>query len=212
MFERYTEPARRAIFFARLEATKFGSSTIESEHLLLGLMHDSRAFLQGLANASLDGLRKEIEYLKPPESTSVPTSTDLPLSMPLKRALAYGAEEAERLNHRRVGTEHLLLGLLWERDSFVPDLLHKYGINVESVRRTIAGQSFGPEGSIRREGINSGKDGGAEVSETHHSFHGHDVILIERLSLSKDGKTITYAQEIKGPGKSVRHTVDFDVS
>jgi ATP-dependent Clp protease ATP-binding subunit ClpC len=212
MFERYTEQGRRVIFFARMEATKFGSSTIESEHLLLGLMHDSRALLQSLANSSLDGLRKEIEYLKPPESTSVPTSTDLPLSLPLKRALAYSSEEAERLNHRQIRPEHLLLGLLRERDSFVPDLLHKYGINVESVRRAIAGQSFGPEGAIRREGITSGKEGGAEVSETHHSFHGHEIILIERLSLSKDGKTISYAQEIKGPGKSVRHTVDFDVS
>ncbi len=168
MFERYTEPGRRAIFFARLEASKFGSPTIESEHLLLGLMHDSRRFLQRISNASLDGIRMEIEELAPPKSDSVPTSTDLPLSLPLKRALAFSAEEAERLNHPQIGPEHHLLGLLR-------------------------------------------KEGGAEVSETHHFFHGHEITLVERLGLSEDGKTISYTQEITGPGKSTSHTVHFDV-
>jgi ATP-dependent Clp protease ATP-binding subunit ClpC len=145
MFERYTERARRSIFFAWREASVFGSSSIESEHLLLGLMHDNRALLQRLANASLDGLRKEIEQIAP-KTADVPTSVDLPVSNPLKRALAFASEEAERLNHPHVDTEHLLLGLLRERTSFVSDLLHKYGIERAAVLRDIAGQSVGNEG------------------------------------------------------------------
>jgi ATP-dependent Clp protease ATP-binding subunit ClpC len=139
MFERYTERARRSIFFAWREASVFGSSTIESEHLLLGLMHDNRALLQRLANASLDGLRKEIDrsHQRPPM---------FPRRNPLKRALAFASEEAERLNHPHVDTEHLLLGLLRERTSFVSDLLHKYGIERAAVLRDIAGQSVGNEG------------------------------------------------------------------
>ena len=211
MFERYTEQGRRTIFFARLEASRFGSSHIESEHLLLGLVHDNQAFLQRLASANLDGIRNEIENLAPPKSTSVPTSTDLPLSHPLKRALAFSSEEAERLNHRQIGPEHLLLGLLREGGSFVPGLLHKYGISTEKVRGEIAGQSLGTEDAVRREGITSRKVGGAAVSETHHFFHGHEIILIERLSLSEDGKTISYIQEVRGPGKSINHTIDFEV-
>jgi|ERR1035438_2278757 ATP-dependent Clp protease ATP-binding subunit ClpC len=134
MFERYSERARRSIFFARREAGVFGSSTIESEHLLLGLMHDGRALLQRMANANLDGLRKDIEAIAPPKNADVPTSADLPISDPLKRVLGLAAEEAETLNHPHIDTEHLLLGLLREPTSFVSDLLRKYGIDRSKIR------------------------------------------------------------------------------
>jgi len=133
MCERYTEQARRSIFFAWREAGNFGSPYVESEHLLLGLMHDSRRILQRSACANPDGIRKEIEDLAPPAANHVPQSVDLPISSSLKRALGYSAEEAERLNQPLIDTHHLLLGLLREKDSFVPDLLHKYGITPEAV-------------------------------------------------------------------------------
>src|SRR5437899_8829347 len=119
MFERYTEKAQRVIFFARYEASQFGSPYIETEHLLLGLLHEDKAltfrFLR--SHASVESIRKQIEgHITIREKLS--TSVDLPLSNEYKRVLAYAAEEAERLSHKHVGTEHLLLGLLREEKGF----------------------------------------------------------------------------------------------
>jgi ATP-dependent Clp protease ATP-binding subunit ClpC len=71
----------------------------------------------------------------------VSTSVDLPLSHECKRVLAYGAEEAERLNHKHIGTEHLLLGLLREEKSFAADILHERGLRLTQVREEIARSS-----------------------------------------------------------------------
>src|SRR5213075_2093679 len=115
MFERYTEKARRAIFFARYEASQYGSPYIETEHLLLGLLREDKALTNRFlrSHASVESIRKQIEgHTTIREKVS--TSVDLPLSNECKRVLAYAAEEAERLSHKHIGTEHLLLGLLRE--------------------------------------------------------------------------------------------------
>ena len=139
MFERYTERARRAIFFARYEASQFGSVTIETEHLLLGLIREDKIltnrFLQN--QASIESIRKEIEG-RTPLRERVPTSADLPLSSECKRILAYAAEEAERLNHHHIGTEHLLLGILREENSLAAQVLWERGVRLNAVREELA--------------------------------------------------------------------------
>src|SRR5580658_2349163 len=113
MFERYTEKARRVIFFARYEASQFGSPYIETEHLLLGLLREDKQLANRFlgSHAAVDSIRKQIEgHTTAREKIS--TSVDMPLSQERKRVLAYAAEEAERLNQGYIGTEHLLLGLL----------------------------------------------------------------------------------------------------
>ena len=125
MFERYTEKARRVIFFARYEASQFGSPYIETEHLLLGLLREDKALTNKFlrSHASVDSIRKQIEgHTTMREKVS--TSVDLPLSNECKRVLAYAAEEAERLSHKHIGTEHLLLGLLREEKCFAAEILH----------------------------------------------------------------------------------------
>jgi hypothetical protein len=138
MFERYTEKARRTIFFARYEASQFGSPYIETEHLLLGLLREDKAlesrFLR--AAAQIDSIRKQIEA-RTTIREKVPTSVDLPLSHECKRVLAYGAEEAERLRHEHIGTAHLFLGLLREEKSFAAQLLREQGLTLESVREQV---------------------------------------------------------------------------
>lgn len=146
MFERYTEKARRVIFFARYEASQFGAPAIEAEHILLGLMREDKGLTNRFfrhAQASIESIRKEIEgrtILREKISTSV----DLPLSAEAKRVLAYAAEESERLQHRHIGTEHLLLGLLREEKSVAAEILHERGLRLNSVReelmRSIAGE------------------------------------------------------------------------
>src|SRR5271157_2963418 len=142
MFERYTEKARRVIFFARYEASQFGSPCIETEHLLLGLLREDKALANRFlrSSASVESIRKQIEAHTTLRE-KVSTSVDLPLSHECKRVLAYGAEEAERLNHKHIGTEHLLLGLLREEKCFAADILHERGLRLSQVREEIARSS-----------------------------------------------------------------------
>jgi ATP-dependent Clp protease ATP-binding subunit ClpC len=138
MFERYTEKARRVIFFARYEASQFGSPYIETEHLLLGLLREDKALTNRFlrSHASVESIRKQIEgHTTIREKVS--TSVDLPLSNECKRVLAYAAEEAERLSHKHIGTEHLLLGLLREEKCFAAEILQERGLRLPMIREEL---------------------------------------------------------------------------
>jgi len=139
MFERYTEKARRVIFFARYEASQFGSPYIETEHLLLGLLREDKALTNRFlrSHASIKSIRKQIEG-RTTIRDKVSTSVDLPLSLECKRVLAYAAEEAERLAHKHIGTEHLLLGLLREDKSFAAEILHERGLRLSTLREELS--------------------------------------------------------------------------
>lgn len=136
MFERYTEKARRVIFFARYEASRYGSPCIETEHLLLGLIRESKEILKWAPALNPDVVRKRIDDLTP---TLPPTSTsvDLPLSNDSQRALKLAADKANRLNHRYIGTEHLFLGLLEVKDCFAAQLLRDGGADPAAIRTTL---------------------------------------------------------------------------
>src|SRR5258708_15330503 len=135
MLERYTEKARRAVFFARYEASQFGSPYIETEHLLLGILREDKTltntFLHSLA--SVESIRKQIEK-RTLVREKVSTSVDLPLSNECKRILVYAAEEAEHLSHKFIGTRHLFLGVLREGDCFAAHLLNERGISLDTAR------------------------------------------------------------------------------
>ncbi len=138
MFERYTEKARRVIFFARYEASQFGSPYIETEHLLLGLLREDKALTNRFlrSHASVESIRKQIEQHTTVRE-KVSTSVDLPLSNECKRVLAYAAEEAERLSHKHIGTEHLLLGLLREEKCFAAEILTERGLRLPAIREEL---------------------------------------------------------------------------
>src|ERR1700686_4712312 len=140
MFERYTEKARRVIFFARYEASQFGSPCIETEHLLLGLLREDKVLTNRFlrSSAAVESIRKQIEA-QTTMRDKVSTSVDLPLSHECKRVLAYGAEEAERLSDKHIGTEHLLLGLLREEKGFAAEILHERGLRLWPIRAEMAG-------------------------------------------------------------------------
>src|SRR5256714_2146642 len=143
MFERYTEKARRVIFFARYEASQFGAPAMEPEHLLLGLMREDKSLTARFlarAQTSLEAIRKEIEG-RAPLREKISTSVELPLAPETKRVLAYAHEESDRLQHRHIGTEHLLLGLLREERSMAAEILYERGLRLNSVRDEIARQT-----------------------------------------------------------------------
>ena len=139
MFERYTERARRVIFFARYEASQLGSSSIETEHLLLGLIREGKGLTSrvfGKGNISMETIRKEIEG-RTVYRDKVSTSVDIPLSIESKRVLGYASEEADRMLHTYIGTEHILLGLLREERSLAANLLTQKGMRIGGVRDDI---------------------------------------------------------------------------
>src|SRR5216117_1057244 len=103
MFERYTDPARRVIFFARYEASQYGSATIETEHFLLGLVREDKFLIRLFFpdSASWESIRERIDQrVEIRKKTS--TSIDLPLSDECKRILAHSAREAETLKDRHI--------------------------------------------------------------------------------------------------------------
>lgn len=138
MFERYTESARRVIFFARYEVSQSGGMAIESEHLLLGLLREGGPVVSRFVrDATLADLRDEITGRMTPKE-KVAASVDLPLSIECRRILAYTAEEAERLNSDHIGTEHLFLGMLREEKSEAAQLFYRHGLKLDVVREELA--------------------------------------------------------------------------
>ena len=139
MFERYTERAKRVIFFARYEAAQLGSNSIETEHLLLGLIREGKGLTSRIfakSHLSMESIRKEIEG-RIVIRDQVSTSVEIPLSAESKRVLTFASEEAERLVHNYIGTEHILLGILREEKSVAATILHERGLRINTVREDI---------------------------------------------------------------------------
>jgi ATP-dependent Clp protease ATP-binding subunit ClpC len=134
MFERYSEESRRALLFARLEAGRAGSGTIETEHLLLGLLREAEGTLaRFLTPAQIAEARKKAEARKP-EQGRAPGAVDLPLSTEAQRALAHGAHQATDNQGSRIEAGHLLLGLLQEENCTAARILTQCGIDSAAVR------------------------------------------------------------------------------
>ena len=139
MFERYTERARRVLFFARYEASQLGSITIETEHLLLGLIREGKGLTSRIfarAHLSLESIRKEVEG-RSVFRQKVSTSVEIPFSVETKRVLQFAADEANKLTHNYIGTEHLLLGILCEEQSVAASILMEKGMRLQTVREDI---------------------------------------------------------------------------
>jgi len=148
MFERYTEKARRAIFFARYEASQYGNPYIETEHLLLGLWREDSALRLILNDTGIEQpsaprrvadseIRAAIEQ-HISRGAPISTSMEVPLSGDSKKALLFAAEEADRLGQRHVGTEHMLLGLLRVEGSLGAQIVRGRGLKAEELRERLA--------------------------------------------------------------------------
>jgi len=139
MFERYTERARRVIFFARYEASQYGSLYMESEHFLLGLLREDLALVRRLLgpNSVTSEIRTEIER-QITRRERISTSVEVPLTDECKKILNLAGEESERLAHQHIGTEHILLGILRVEGSLAARLLREKGLKLQAVRELLA--------------------------------------------------------------------------
>lgn len=134
MFEHYTEKARRIIFFARYEAAQSGGHTIETEHLLLGILREAKRLFEG---ANIDEMVAELRRAVHVEGgPKVDGGMDLPLSESAKRILVSSVWEAEQLHHAHTCPEHILLAMMRE-PAFPAILLEKHGIRRDRIVRTL---------------------------------------------------------------------------
>jgi ATP-dependent Clp protease ATP-binding subunit ClpC len=136
MFEKYNEKARRILFFARYEASQMGSATIEIEHLLLGLLRENQGIISRLISGldiDIKEIRRIVYKNKKEILASSPAKADLPLSSTAKRVLVLAHHEAEQLESKFVGPEHILLALLQEEDLNLQEQLKEMGLTYDYV-------------------------------------------------------------------------------
>jgi len=133
MFEKYTDKARRVLFFARYEASQFGASTITSAHLLLGLVREAeRTTMQMMEQmgVNIQDLKERIISQAAYKKQAAATTVEIPLSEETKRVLHYALKESMSLNHKYVGVEHILLGILRDEHAFASQLLVEMGADL----------------------------------------------------------------------------------
>ncbi len=131
------------MFFARYEASQFGAESIQSGHLLLGLLRESeKTSTQLLERMGVQtGVLRErlIAALTPKDKKLTPSSTsiDIPMEEEVKRILQHATSESAKLNHKHVGAEHLLLGMLKEEDCLAGRMLREMGADLISAKEML---------------------------------------------------------------------------
>jgi len=134
--ERFTQRARRVLSLAQEEAERLQHNYIGTEHLLLGLMREEGGVAgRVLRDLGLEQRRVEELVERLTRATTRTPSTQLDLSPGTKRVLELAVDEARRMGHHYIGTEHLLLGLVRQSEGVAIDVLKRLGVSPEEVRR-----------------------------------------------------------------------------
>ncbi len=134
--ERFTQRARRVLSLAQEEADRLHHHQIGTEHLLLGLMREDGGVAgRVLRDLGLDLRRVEELVSRLSMAGERTTSSQLDLSPGTKKVLELAVDEARRMGHHYIGTEHLLLGLVRQQEGIALDVLRRLGVSPEEVRR-----------------------------------------------------------------------------
>jgi ATP-dependent Clp protease ATP-binding subunit ClpC len=138
VFERFTDRARRVVVLAQEEARRLNHNYIGTEHLLLGLIREGEGVaakaLESLG-ISLEAVRQQVEEIIG-RGQSAPTGP-IPFTPRAKKVLELSLREALEFGHNYIGTEHLLLGLIREREGVGAEALEKCGAVPEKVRTEV---------------------------------------------------------------------------
>ena len=152
-FEKFSERARRVLSLAQEEAQRFNHNYIGTEHILLGLVRETEGVaarvLNGL-NADLTKVRSAVEFII--GRGERPAQGDIGLTPRAKKVVELAVDEARRMNHTYIGTEHLLIGLLREGEGVAAGVLESLGVNLEKVRaetHRVLSNSGGSSGGTR---------------------------------------------------------------
>ena len=134
-FDKFTERARRVLTLAQEEAQRFNHNYIGTEHLLLGLVREGDGIAaKVLANLGVETgkVRSAVEFIIGRGDRAV--LGEIGLTPRAKKVIELSVDEARRLNHHYIGTEHLLLGLVREGEGIAAGVLESLGVNLERVR------------------------------------------------------------------------------
>ena len=151
-FEKFSERARRVLSLAQEEAQRFNHNYIGTEHILLGLVRET----EGVAARVLSNLNVELVKVRSAVEFIIgrgerPTPGEIGLTPRAKKVIELAVDEARRLNHHYIGTEHLLIGLMREGEGVAAGVLESLGVSLEKVRdetsRIIQSKSSGQSGS-----------------------------------------------------------------
>src|SRR5436305_2260951 len=138
MWQRFTERARRVVFFAQEEAGRLGENYVYTEHLLLGLVRENDSVAARILDrlgVSLGRIRSEIERQVTRGDGRL--GQDMQLTPRAKRVIDLAYDEARRLHNNYIGTEHLLLGLIGEKDGLAATVLVKLGADLKRTRQEV---------------------------------------------------------------------------
>ncbi|GIV15637.1 MAG: hypothetical protein KatS3mg022_1072 [Armatimonadota bacterium] len=190
MWQRFSERARYAIFYAQEEAERFGGNYVSTEHLLLGLIRDNEStavkVLQQLG-VSLSRLRMELERQVSRGEGGVEGQTQL--TPRAKRAMDFAYDEARLMGDNYIGTEHLLLGLLRGAEGLAGRVLQQMGVDLERARMAVKAVREG-------EGLPSAQ---VTISRTDvlRGLQGRDLLGINDLTSEECVALLQLAAEMK---------------
>ncbi|HKB40013.1 MAG TPA: Clp protease N-terminal domain-containing protein [Gemmataceae bacterium] len=154
-FEHFTDRARKALALANQEALRLCHEYLGTEHILLGIVQEGSGIAANvLKNLDIDllAIKREVEKIVPPGQQIGP-QRNLPWTPRTKKVIEYATEEAAKFGLKRVGTEHLFLGLLREEESIAAEVLTNLGVRFEQVVEEIlnlhGGMDYAAEGTLR---------------------------------------------------------------
>ena len=134
-FEKFSERARRVLSLAQEEAQRFNHNYIGTEHILLGLVRETEGVAARVLlnlNVELVKVRSAVEFII--GRGERPTPGEIGLTPRAKKVIELAVDEARRLNHHYIGTEHLLIGLMREGEGVAAGVLESLGVGLEKVR------------------------------------------------------------------------------
>lgn len=139
MWQRFTERARKVVFYAQEEAGRLGENFVTTEHLLLGLVRENDSVaarvLEKMGISSND-IRSEVEHQVAKSDGRL--CQEMQLTPRAKRVIDLAYDEARRLDNNHIGTEHLLLGLIREGEGVAARVLERLGVSLERTRHEVA--------------------------------------------------------------------------
>jgi len=137
--DNYTPRAQKLLMLARRQADRLHHGYVGTEHLLLGLIE----LREGVGFSVLQSLGVDAEKLtraieaQSPAGKETPIAPTIPATPAMRKVLKLARNEALRLTHNYVGTEHILLGLIAQRSAIAPRVLKDYGVDLEKVRLVV---------------------------------------------------------------------------
>ena len=178
-FEKFSERARRVLSLAQEEAQRFNHNYIGTEHILLGLVRENEgtaAKVLGGLGIELNKIRSAVEFIIGKGDTAA--SGEIGLTPRAKKVIELAVDEARRLNHHYIGTEHLLIGLMREGEGVAAGVLESLGVTLDKVR--------GETNSVLNKGGRSSK--GRSTSKSSTKTPTLDQLGVDLTEKANDGK------------------------